>query len=639
MAGTAAAQLSIGGNLLSEIADRSMFLHECLAAPSSMTHLHREDLQAAWRASLGADGLGRRLTWSHAGEASGLETTSDDVAPDGWLELLAEVLAASPSEETTPCRYLAPASPVAFEELLVPFVEAAQRRLKQETAGAYPLLSEASQIVLERSLILLLSHLSLRVFHFEFTLHQNLSGRFPWSNASSSNTEYRGFIRGLRAGGLPEVMREYAVLARLLALQADGWARAHGELVRRLQSDWPAIVRNFGLTDAPCGIEDIAPYRSDPHQGGRAVAIITLPGGRRLVYKPRPIDMEEGLGDLLGWANACGFSQPYARLALLTRDGYGWVDHVAHAGCSDAAQIKAFYTRIGGLLCLAALLQGSDFHHENLVACGEQPIIVDAETIFHPRLSPNLIADLGSGARRNRESDDFDSRLAETGFFPSGHDPDFSALGATTSIETPFRIARCQSINSDAMEIGYETFCVPPRDNVPTLNGHPEPAAKHRQPVIDGYRQMAQLILRNRSTLIATIGRFAGRRGRVVVRSTNAYGLLLQASLRPELMRHGLERGILFEQLRRAAVTHTQRPACWPILDAELRALERLDVPNLVNVCSRSDACWSSALDEVIARVQRITPASIEREIDCVAQMLSRLPIAQNDVAAATTRS
>ncbi|MGH6671537.1 MAG: type 2 lanthipeptide synthetase LanM [Xanthobacteraceae bacterium] len=635
MAGTAAAQLTLGGDLVRQIAARSMFLHECLAAQGGAADLQSEDVQTRWLASLGAGGLARRLAWQRPIAPLRPEQAVASVAPDGWIELLAEALTAPPPDETRRYRYLVAGCPVAFEDLLLPFIEAARRRLRREAAAAYPLLSDAAQIALERSLLLLLSHVSLRVFHFEFTLYQNLSGRFPWVGASASNGGYRRFVRDLLAGGLPEVMREYAVLARLLALKSAEWAGTHGELLRRLQSDWPAIVCGFDLADVPCRIENIVPYRSDPHHGGRTVAIVTLPGGRRLVYKPRPVDMEEGLGELLSWANACGFSQPYRRVALLRCDGYGWVDHVAHAGCDDLCQIRAFYIRIGGLLCFAALLQGTDFHHENLIACGNQPIIVDAETLFHPRLSPDVIADLGSGARRSVEDDDFGNRLVETGFFPCGRDFDFSALGATEPIETPFRVARCDPVNSDAMGIRYETYRVARRDNVPTLNGHPETAAQHRQSVINGYGEMARLVLRNRSTLLAAIGRFVGRCGRVVARSTNTYGLLLQASLRPELMRQGAERGILFEQLRRAAVGRRQRPACWAILDAELRALERLDVPNLPNVCGQSDVCWPSALEEVVARIRHVTPASIEKEIARVAWMLSRLPMPRKEIATA----
>jgi type 2 lantibiotic biosynthesis protein LanM len=631
MAGAAAAQLSIDTGLLRRIAARSMFLHERLAAPSGVAAvgdgIHGEELRARWRASLGIDGLARRLAWTASDAAAGREAPRADnhraVATQDWIDLLADALTAPPP--AAPPRYLFASSPVSFEELLEPFVEAARRRLRQQAGDAFALLSDPAQMTLERSLLLLLSHLSLGVFNLEFALHQNLAGRFPWSTGSHSDRFYRRFVADMHADCLLAIMGEYAVLARLLSSGACRWAHTHGELVRRLEADWPILVETFDLADTRCRIEGIAPYQSDPHDGGRAVAIIALPGGRGLVYKPRSIDMEEGLGELLAWANTCGFSQPYRRVALLRRADYGWMDHVAYAPCRHLARVHAFYARAGGLLCLASLLQGTDFHHENLIACGDQPIVVDAETLFHPRLPREVSEDLGPGSRRSPARDEFADGLAESGFLPPVRGPDFSAFGATDVIETPFRVARCEAANSDAMAVNYETFRVPRRDNVPTLNGRPEPASAHCDAIVAGYGEMLHLVLRNRPTLLVAIARFAGRRGRVVARSTNAYGLLLQASLRPELMRDGAARGVLFEQLRSAAVARARRPSCWPILDAELRALEHVDVPYLVNTCDRPEACWPCPLDQVIARIKAITPASADASVKRLTQSLSLL--------------
>jgi type 2 lantibiotic biosynthesis protein LanM len=552
-----------------------------------------------------------------------LAAPPDGPEADAWIDLLADALTAP--LPATPARYRIDGAPAAFEDLLAPFVEAARQRLRREAGEAFTLLSEAAQVTLERSLLLLLSRFSLAVFDTEFALHRNLAGRFPWATGSRSSHDYRRFAADMGGAGLAETMREYAVLARLLASWACRWADAHAQLAGRLRSDWPEIAHTFALGDAPCRIDGIAPYRSDPHDGGQAVSIIELPGGRRLVYKPRPVDMEQGLGELLAWANGRGFSQPYRPVRLLAREGYGWMDHVAPAPCREMAEVDAFYVRIGGLLQLLTLLQGSDFHHENLIASGDQPVVVDAETLFHPWLPPEVVHDLGPGARRDAGHDDFAGRLAESGFLPPRQGLDFSALGATGPVDTPFRIARCDAANSDAMAVRYETYRAPRGDNVPLLDGRPETAAAHRDAIIAGFGEMSRLVLRDRASLLAVIGRFAGRRGRVVVRSTNAYGLLLHASQRPDLLRDGAARSALFERLRSVAAGRAARPACWPLLDAELRALERMDVPRLAHRCDRADACWPCPLEQAVARIAQATPASAEADRAHLEQALSRL--------------
>src|SRR5436305_753499 len=40
--------------------------------------------------------------------------------------------------------------------------------------------------------------------------------------------------------------------------------------------------------------------------------------------------------------------------------------------------------RLGALICLIHSLRGVDFHPANIVDAGDQPIVIDCETLFHP---------------------------------------------------------------------------------------------------------------------------------------------------------------------------------------------------------------------------------------------------------------
>ena len=50
--------------------------------------------------------------------------------------------------------------------------------------------------------------------------------------------------------------------------------------------------------------------------------------------------------------------------------------------------MRRFYHRQGALLALLYVLDGTDMHYENLIAVGEQPVLVDVETLFHPSHAP-----------------------------------------------------------------------------------------------------------------------------------------------------------------------------------------------------------------------------------------------------------
>src|SRR5262249_59378809 len=76
---------------------------------------------------------------------------------------------------------------------------------------------------------------------------------------------------------------------------------------------------------------------------------------------------------------------------------------------------------------------------------------------------------------------------------------------------------------------------------------------------------------------------------RFVVRTTEIYGVVIQRSLSPELLRNGARRSIELEALAPALLRTPERPAAWPVLASELEAVERLDVPYFSG-CSDGDA-------------------------------------------------
>lgn len=136
----------------------------------------------------------------------------------------------------------------------------------------------------------------------------------------------------------------------------------------------------------------IATGLSHPHDDNRCVLALTFGDGSRLVYKPRDLTIDLAFASLLDWLGQRGLPLRLMMPRLVNCESYGWVEFIAPASCPDGAAITRFYRRAGQLLALLHVLGGIDCHFENVIAHGEHPVVVDCETVLHPRLGVTAAA-------------------------------------------------------------------------------------------------------------------------------------------------------------------------------------------------------------------------------------------------------
>ena len=85
------------------------------------------------------------------------------------------------------------------------------------------------------------------------------------------------------------------------------------------------------------------------------------------------------------WLNHRGNHPPFLALKILDCGTYGWVEFVEFRECQSVDEVQRFYERQGAYLALLYVLEATDVHFDNSIACGEHPFLVDLETLFHPR--------------------------------------------------------------------------------------------------------------------------------------------------------------------------------------------------------------------------------------------------------------
>ena len=240
------------------------------------------------------------------------------------------------------------------------------------------------------------------------------------------------------------------------------------------------------------------------------------------------------------------------------------------------------------LLCLVHILQGTDCHNENLIASGEHPVLIDMETLMHHRAQD--VVDLGQqvGALYVASEHLWNSVL-RTGLLPHwdfGKDKrlayDISGLGGVSEKEKSFRVPKWQMVNTDKMALGYESVTMQIEANTPLLNCFPLSLNDYIEELLDGFRQMYKFLMVYREAIQSPNGPLANltcQRVRFVFRATKVYDSILRKSLQPKFLRDAADRSIGIDILSRAFLTTVTKPYFWPILEAEVQAMEQLDIP------------------------------------------------------------
>ena len=535
--------------------------------------------------------------------------------------------------------------PLPFEEVLAPFVMLARRRCAVQAAEAYHFLCEQAHASLQRTLLQTLIEYAGQALYLEFSIEHALAQSplerlLELAQDDDDRTRYQQFVERMRQGGLVAFFQEYTVLARLLATITDLWVEATVEFLQRLAADRSEMQQVFGGESELGQVIRIQPALSDAHRGRRQVLALTFASACKVVYKPKDLGTEEEYYRLLAWCDQRGVPLPLRVLKVLNRSSHGWVEFVEHERCNDREQVQRYYQRAGMLLCLVYALEGTDCHYENLIASGEQPVLVDLETLMNHR--PRL-EDEGDGARAQMLAhEQMAHSVLRTGLLPSWQIRnnsqvayDVSGLGGGEQ-EFTVSVPRWERINTDRMTLEYGPFKMGAKANRPMLDGTFPPLEKYAAEVIAGFQQMYRFLMDERAALLAAespLYALARQQVRFVYRATREYFSIAHKLLHPMYLRDGADRSMQLELLGRAVVPlegslrdNAERSRWWSVFSAERQGMEQADIPFFTARASSRDlivvpgreigACFKEpSFELVVARLQALGDEDLERQV------------------------
>jgi type 2 lantibiotic biosynthesis protein LanM len=462
-----------------------------------------------------------------------------------------------------------------------------------------------------------------------------LQGRL---DGDTPQQRFGSFLRRLhRPDEALALLQEYPVLARQLAEGIGRWVAFSLEFLGHLGADWPALRAAFHPDGDPGPLSHVEGSAGDSHRGGRAVLVAHFASGLRLVYKPRPLAAEVHFQELLDWLNRHGARPAFRTVHVLDRGGHGWVEFIPSGDCASADEVRRFYRRQGGYLAILYALAASDFHSENVIACGEHPLLVDLEALFHrPAPAP------ASGPAEEALADSVLTvgLLPRRSFTEGGAAGiDLSGLGGDPGQQAPHAVLALEGDGTDEMRITHGPGEVKEDRHRPTLAGGPVDVLDYREDLAAGFAETYRLLLGHREELLAEGGplaRFAGDPVRFIARPSQVYALLLQAGFHPDRLRDALDRDRLYDRLW-GAVRHT--PALARLVSSERADLAGGDIPYFLtrpDSCDLHDAAGrritdffpETGLERARGRLRRMGDDDLDRQLALLHGSLATLPSA-----------
>ena len=396
----------------------------------------------------------------------------------------------------------------------------------------------------------------------------------------NSTTAIKRYMEDFGSATVERWFNTYPVLAELVDVVVDSSVAHVLEIEARWRADRPSLLAR-GFVAAGADLSSIEQMASDPHQHGRMVAALHFTDGSRLIYKPRSLGPEEFTRACLGRiSESAGIDLSVCAPESFDRGEYGWQPEVVRRPADSEVEIRDYYYRFGAVCGFLNAVGAVDLHHENVLAVGDHPVVLDLETVLH---SPPSIPgeDLSTAiVKRLKRS------LANTLLLPHrlATGP-YSVLISGIGIGHEQQSSRTSFVvtngDTDAVDIARRTFPFTHGDNVLIgPDGEPTDVLDYRAEFVDGLRRGTEAVSDHAEELIAMLDARPVT-VRQIFRSTAVYGKVLEAATHPD----NLQRREDFERV----ISMLTPPPAYDrsitqtfISEVEKQALARADIPYFV---------------------------------------------------------
>ncbi|EJA1860817.1 DUF4135 domain-containing protein [Staphylococcus pseudintermedius] len=332
------------------------------------------------------------------------------------------------------------------------------------------------------------------------------------------NDDMNRYIYSIYKDGctLKKMLEIYPFLFKFLLKRCSYISNIYIDLINKISVDYPQLIES-GLIDRGEKLLSIDRESGDSHSNGQKVMELKF-DKHSIFYKPKNSNLTEILFSIQKWIESKSDLKFY-QYKILNKDNYAYEEKVEHNFAEDSLTLNKYYYNFGATLALIYILNGTDYHFENIIAHHEFPVMIDNETLFNPALSNYNI----------------DIHLLSTGMLPNKkYSIDFSSL--TGSLTKQKILVEQLTETKESFVLEKRDFYIKKRKNQPSKEiNFTYIYKKEKKHLLLGFKKLISVFIENKEDFLNSevLKKIKNEKIRIVVRHTMYYHELLSKLFHP----------------------------------------------------------------------------------------------------------
>lgn len=449
---------------------------------------------------------------------------------------------------------------------------------------------------------------------FVYDLHEKKE-KMSFPEKTDEKARFQQFLveRFYKKSDVIDFFCDYPVLARLCAETIEFQLANFRELLQAIDQSKNELAQTFQVA-LPVEVIGIKMGAGDSHDKGKSVAILTFSNEVEVVFKPKDLTIGQRFDRFVQEIKQLDPRFDFYLTTKIVEKKYTFEERLYYSSCQTEAEVVHYYRQFGHTIALVYLLNGNDFHLENVLAFGKYPVLIDLETIVQNHFPmPNGESALVKVMQNNGESVVM-SGLVPIYLFEEKAEVDVE--GASKGIQLsalsggeqklPYKVLKLINFDSDNMQFVYQEHITDAAENIPLFNGEKVDFVPYIAEIIAGFQEFSAFMCENKAGLADLATEiFSDVLVRNVIKTTQSYGDLLDYSTHPSCMVDYIEREKLFENLWMHGYS-SSKPVPY-----EVRDMLQHDVPIFFNPTNTCDLVASQG--EILSDVYQETSIELER--------------------------